>query len=73
MCSSDLKKGAYDTAGIGEEWFISEVQEMYQKKEGKTVGKEEVVRAINNLYRIKAVDFDNGNIYLKEYVWGTVA
>lgn len=67
------KKGAYDTAGIGEEWFISEVQEMYQKKEGKTVGKEEVVRAINNLYRIKAVDFDNGNIYLKEYVWGTVA
>ncbi len=65
------KKGAYDT-GIEEERFISELQEMYQQKEGKAVGREEVVGAINNLYGIKAADFNNGNIYLKEHVWGTV-
>lgn len=66
------KKGAYDTAGIEEERFISELQEWYQQKEGTTVGKEDVVGAINNLYKIKAVDFNNGNIYLKEHMWGTV-
>lgn len=66
------KKGAYDT-GIKEECFISEAQEWYQQKEGKTVGREGVINAINNLYGIKAVDFINGNIYLKEHVWGTVA
>lgn len=65
------KKGAYD-AGIEEEEFISELQAWYWQKEGKAVGREEVVGAINNLYRIKAIDFDNGNICLKEYVWGTV-
>jgi hypothetical protein len=48
------------------------VQEWYQQKEGKTVGREEVVDAINNLYEIKAVDFDSGNICMKEHVWGTV-
>ena len=66
------KKGAYDTAGIEEERFISELQELYQQKEGTTVGKEDVVGAINNLYKIKTVDFNNGNIYLKEHMWGTV-
>lgn len=65
------KKGAYDT-GVEEERFIGEVKEWYQQKEGKTVGREEVVDAINNLYGIKAADFNNGNIYLKEHVWGTV-
>lgn len=66
------KKGAYDTAGIEEERFISELQEWYQQKEGTAIGKKEIVDAINNLYRIKAADFDNGNIYLKEHVCGTV-
>ena len=65
------KKGAYDT-GIEEERFISEVQEWYQQKEGKAVGRDEVVDAINNLYVIKAADFNSGNICLKEHVWGTV-
>ena len=65
------KKGAYDT-GVEEERFIAEVQEWYRQKEGKTVGREEVVDAINNLYGIKAADFNNGKIYLKEYVWGAV-
>lgn len=65
------KKGAYDT-GVEEERFIGEVQEWYQRKEGKTVGREDVIDAINNLYGIEAADFNNGNIYLKEHVWGTV-
>lgn len=65
------KKGAYDM-GIEEERFISELQEWYQQKEGKDVGRGEIVDAINNLYGIKAADFNNGNIYLREYVWGTV-
>lgn len=65
------KKGAYDT-GVEAERFIVEMQEWYQQKEGKTVGREEVVDAINDLYGIKAADFSNGNIYLKEHVWGTV-
>lgn len=65
------KKGAYD-AGIDEERLIGEVQEWYQQKEGKAVGWEEVVGVINNLYSIKAADFSNGKIYLKEHVWGTV-
>lgn len=65
------KKGAYDT-GVEEERFIGEVQEWYQQKEGKIIGREEVVDAINNLYGIKAADFNDGNIYLKEHVWGTV-
>lgn len=65
------KKGAYDT-GVEEERFIGDVQEWYQQKEGKTVGRDEVVDAINNLYEIKAADFHSGNICLKEHVWGTV-
>ena len=55
-----------------EERFIGEVQEWYQQKEGKIIGRDEVVDAINNLYGIKAADFNDGNIYLKEHVWGTV-
>lgn len=65
------KKGAYDT-GIEEERFISELQEWCQQKEGRAVGRGEIIGAINNLYKIKAADFNNGNIYLKEHVWGTV-
>lgn len=65
------KKGAYDT-GIEEERFISELQEWCQQKEGRAVGRGEIIGAINNLYGIKAADFNNGNIYLKEHVWGTV-
>lgn len=65
------KKGAYDT-GIKEERFISELQEWCQQKEGRAVGRGEIIGAINNLCGIKVVDFNNGNIYLKEHVWGTV-
>lgn len=65
------KKGAYDT-GAEEEQFVGEVQEWYRQKEGKAVEREEVINAINALYGIKAMDFNNGSIYLKEHVWGTV-
>lgn len=65
------KEDAYDT-GVEEERFIGDVQEWYQQKEGKTVGREDVTDAVNNLYKIKAVDFNSGNIYLKEHVWGEV-
>ncbi len=65
------KKGAYDT-GVEEERFISELREWYRQKEGKEIERGAIVEAINNLYEIKAADFDNGNIYLKEHVWGTV-
>ncbi len=65
------KKGAYD-AGVKEGLFISEVQEWYQQKEGKAVDRDDIVDVMNNLYRIKVADFNDGNIYLKEHVWGTV-
>ena len=64
------KKGAYDIE-VKEEQFISEVQELYQQKEGIDVEKEKVVTAINNLHRVNVVDFSSGNICLKEHVWGT--
>ncbi|MBD5465138.1 MAG: hypothetical protein HDR22_04880 [Lachnospiraceae bacterium] len=56
------KRGAYDT-GLEEERFIGELQEWYQQKEGKTVAREKVVEAINNLYGIKAADFNNEYFY----------
>ena len=65
------KKGAYDT-GVEEERFIGEVQEWYQQKEGKAVDRDDIVDVMNNLYKIKVADFNDGNIYLKEHVWGTV-
>lgn len=65
------KKEAYD-AGIEEDVFINELQEWYQQKEGKSVEREEIVNAINYLYKIKAVDFNNEYILLKEHVWGSV-
>ena len=52
--------------------ILKKVQEWYQQKEGKAVGREEAADAIKNLYGIKAADFDSGNIFLKEHVWGTI-
>ena len=66
-----LHEKVYNT-GVEEERFISEVQEWYQRKEGKAVDRDDIVDAMNNLYRIKVADFNDGNIYLKEHVWGTV-
>lgn len=65
------KKGAYDTS-FEEEHFIDEVKEWYQEKEGKPVKREEVIEAINTLYKANVLDFSDGCIYLKEHVWGIV-
>ena len=62
MLFTYCKKSAYDN-GSEEERFIGELQEWYQQKEGKTVAREKVVEAINNLYGIKAADFNNGYFY----------
>lgn len=65
------KKDAYEV-GVQEEPFVKELQEWYQQKEGQNVGRNDIVDAMNHLYRIKVVDFNNGNIHLREHVWGTV-
>lgn len=65
------KKNAYEV-GVEEEPFVRELQEWYQQKEGQAVGKDDIVDAMNHLYRVKVADFSDGNIYLKEHVWGTV-
>lgn len=62
-------RGAYQT-GIEEEQFILNFQEWYQTEEGKVLERKELIDAINHLYQIKVADFENGNIYLKEKVWG---
>ncbi len=65
------KKDAYEV-GVEEEPFVRELQEWYQQKEGQAVGRDDIVDAMNHLYRIKVADFSDGNIYLREHVWGTV-
>lgn len=60
------------TTGIEEEYFIKELQEWYQQKERKAVERTDIVDDINRLYKAKVIDFNNGNIYLKEHIWGTV-
>lgn len=65
------KKNAYEN-GIEEERFIREFREWYRQMEGKEAGREDVADVIDNLYRGKVIDFYNGDIYLKEHVWGTV-
>lgn len=64
-------KNAYN-AGIEEEKFVCELQEWYQGKEGRKLSREDVTDTISRLCDIKIVDFENGNIYLKEKVWGKV-
>lgn len=56
--------------GVDENSFIQDFQEWYQEKEGNTIAREDVIKAINRLYDIKVVDFQEENIYLKEKVWG---
>ena len=48
------------------------MQEWHQQREGKAVDRDDIVDVMTNLYRIKVVDFNDGNIYLKEHVWGMV-
>lgn len=62
-------RGTYEV-GIEEEQFILNFKEWYREKEGKTLECEDIVNAINHLYQIKVADYKEGNIYLKEKVWG---
>lgn len=65
------KSDAYDI-GIEEKQFINEAQKWYLQNEGKIIERDEIVAAINSLYEIKAIDIKDGNVYLKEVVWGKI-
>ncbi len=65
------KKDAYNIE-INEEKLICDVQEWYMQHEEKVIEHREIVDAINALHDIKAIDFKEGNIILKEKVWGTL-
>lgn len=65
------EKGAYEV-GIEEEEFISEMQKWYQQREGEVLERKDIDTVLHFLYEVKIVDFDNGNIYLKEKVFGRV-
>lgn len=56
--------------GVNEEILIPEILELYDKKEGKKLEKEEIIKAINHLYLMKVIEIDSGIIYLKEKVYG---
>lgn len=62
-------KGAYQV-GLEEEQFILTFKEWYHEKEGKELEREDIVNAINHLYHINVTDCKEGEIYLKEKVWG---
>lgn len=62
-------RGTYEV-GVEEERFILSFKEWYQEKEEKTLEREDIVNAINHLHHIKVADYREGNIYLKEKVWG---
>lgn len=62
------RKGAYRS--IEEEAFICEMQKWYRENKGDELSRGEIVDAINRLYGMRIADFENGNIYLKESVWG---
>ena len=40
------------------------------QRENISLNRGKIVDAINHLYEIKAADFENGKIFLKEKVWG---
>lgn len=65
------ERGAYE-AGIEEEEFISEMRTWYQQREGEILERKDIDAALHSLYEVKIVDFDSGNIFLKEKVFGRV-
>lgn len=62
-------KGAYQS-DIEEEQFIYDLQAWYMQRENTMLEKKKIVDAINHLYEVKVLDFENGKIRLKEKVWG---
>lgn len=65
------KKDAYKIC-IEEQQFISELQDLYRQKEGMVVNSNTIINALNNLYKMRIIDFDSGNICLREFVWGKI-
>lgn len=62
-------KDAYQFS-IEEERFILDLQEWYMQQKEVKLERGKIVEAINHLYEMKVVDFENGKIYLNEKVWG---
>lgn len=62
------KKDIYNL-GLNEETFINEVLGLCEDKEEKAIGRQSIVDAINRLYKIKAIDIKNGDIFIAETVW----
>lgn len=58
------------TPRMEEERFICAIQKWYFQKKNKKIEYESIVEAINHLYDMETVGFNNGKIFLKESVWG---
>lgn len=58
--------------GLEEETFINKMQQWYQEKNYKDFEREKITEAISQLYKINIIDIENGIIYLKESVWGSI-
>lgn len=56
---------------ITEEKLIDDLMTWVGEK-GDRVERADIIEGINNLYEMEISDFDNGFIFLKEYVWGKV-
>lgn len=64
------KKVYQRDSGIDEDQLVEEVEKLYGKKEGKKPEHKQVIEAINHLYKLKVIEIDHSNIYLKEKVYG---
>lgn len=65
------QKGCYQE-GTEEVVFINLLREWYEQRGEEPPEKDIIVNAINWLYNIGIVDFWEGDIYLKEQVWGRI-
>ena len=65
------ERGAYEV-GIEEEEFVCAMQKWYQQNEGKILDRGDIDVALRSLYEVGVVVFVDGNVYLKEKVFGKV-
>lgn len=63
------EKDAYHCS-VDEEEFVLEMQEWYLQRKGKELERGKIIETINRLHKMKIIDFEDGNVYLKETVWG---
>lgn len=64
-------RNSYNIA-IEEENLIRDFQKWFQEVKGKMADAAEIRSAVDDLYKIKVIDIDGGNIYLQECVIGNV-